>query len=126
MLNWYDTWPIFLYISENPDNIKGLGMDLIHKILENKQKDDSMYATIERLSGVPIKTILGGMSKRLATMDFSRQKFYLEHLNNETLREPGKSEWQYPVTHLLIQSTEDRIYLVLMTKCPVHSSTQWR
>lgn len=95
MLNWYDTWPIFLYISENPDNIKGLGMDLIHKILENKQKDDSMYATIERLSGVPIKTILGGMSKRLATMDFSRQKFYLEHLNNETLREPGNREKLY-------------------------------
>ena len=95
MLNWYDTWPIFLYISENPDNIQGLGMDLIHKILENKQKDDSMYATIERLSGVPIKTILGGMSKRLATMDFSRQKFYLEHLNNETLREPGNREKIY-------------------------------
>ena len=95
MLNWYDTWPIFLYISENPDNIPGLGMDLMHKILENKQKDDSMYATIERLSGVPIKTILGGMSKRLATMDFSRQKFYLEHLNNETLREPGNREKIY-------------------------------
>ena len=95
MLNWYDTWPLFLYISENPDNINGLGMDLIHKILENKQKDSSMYATIERLSGVPIKTILGGMSKRLATMDFSRQKFYLEHLNNETLREPGNREKLY-------------------------------
>lgn len=95
MLNWYDTWPLFLYISENPDNIQGLGMDLMHKILENKQKDDSMYATIERLSGVPIKTILGGMSKRLATMDFSRQKFYLEHFNNETLREPGNREKIY-------------------------------
>ncbi|MBO4456489.1 MAG: hypothetical protein J5802_02080 [Butyrivibrio sp.] len=95
MLNWYDTWPIFLYISENPDNIDGLGMDLIHKILENKQKDESMYATIERLSGVPIKTILGGMSKRLATMDFSRQKFYLEHLNNETLRQAGNREKIY-------------------------------
>jgi outer membrane biosynthesis protein TonB len=95
MLNWYDTWPIFLYISENPDHIDGLGMELMHKILENKQQDSSMYATIERLSGVSIKTILGGMSKRLATMDFSRQKFYLEHLNNETLREAGNREKIY-------------------------------
>ncbi len=82
MLNWYDTWPIFLYISENPDNIDGLGLDLMHKIFSNTQSDNSMYATIERLSGVSIKTILGGMTKRLATMDFSRQPYYIEELNN--------------------------------------------
>ena len=85
MLQWYDTWPLFLYITENPDNIDGLGLELMHKILENTQKDESMYATIERLSGVPIKTVLGGMTKRLATLDFSRQEHYLKHLNEETL-----------------------------------------
>lgn len=41
-----------------------------------------------------------------------------------------QSEWQYPVTHLLIQSTEDRIYLVLMTvpsplKHTVEMSSHW-
>ena len=34
MLNWYDTWPIFLYITENPDNISGLGLSLMHKLFE--------------------------------------------------------------------------------------------
>ena len=85
MLNWYDTWPIFTYISENPDNIDGLGMELMHKMLEYNGENANMYDTLEKLSGVSIKTILGGMSKRLATMDFERQKYYLEHLNNEVL-----------------------------------------
>ncbi len=85
MLNWYDTWPIFLYISENPDNIPGLGMELMHKIVQHNGENESMYDTIESLSGVSIKTILGGMSRRLATMDFSRQEHYLNRLNNEVL-----------------------------------------
>ncbi|GEM_PF-5062536 len=95
MLNWYDTWPIFLYISENPDNIDGLGMELMHKIFENTQSDETMYATIERLSGVDIKTILGGMARRMATLDFSRQEHYLKHLNEETLTVEGNYEKIY-------------------------------
>ena len=47
MLNWYDTWAIFLYITENPDNIDGLGLDLMHKILEEGDSSTSMYTTIE-------------------------------------------------------------------------------
>lgn len=89
MLNWYDTWPIFLYISENPDHIDGLGMNVIHKILENGTDSSSMYSMIEKYSGVSIKTILGGMSKHLATMDFSRQTYYLQRLNNEALTVDG-------------------------------------
>ena len=79
--NWYDAWPILLYISENPDNIDGLGMELMHKLFENKQIDDTIFTTIERLSGVSIKTILGNMTRRLATMDFDRQEHYLNRLN---------------------------------------------
>lgn len=89
MLNWYDTWPIFLYITENPDNIDGLGLDLMHKILEEGDSSTSMYTTIEKFSGVSIKTILAGMSKRMATMDFERQDSYLKHLNEEALTVDG-------------------------------------
>ena len=92
MLNWYDTWPLLLYISENPDNIDGLGMELIHKIFEYDGANASMYDLIENLSGVSIKTVLGGMTRRLATMDFSRQEHYLNRLHNETLTVSGKFE----------------------------------
>lgn len=92
--NWYDAWPILLYISENPDNIDGLGMDLIHKLLENDTADDTLFATIERLSGVSVKEILGGLTRRLVTMDFSRQQYYLGYLN-DLLAESGNYEKIY-------------------------------
>ncbi|MBQ6555309.1 MAG: dockerin type I repeat-containing protein [Firmicutes bacterium] len=89
MLNWYDTWPLFIYISENPDNIDGLGMELMHKIFEYNQPDNtSMYDTIELLSGVDKKEILAGMSRRMATMDFTRQQYYLQRLD-EALETEG-------------------------------------
>ena len=89
MLNWYDTWPIFLYITENPDNINGLGLSFMQKFFSDAGSYSSMYEKIERLSGVSIKTILGGMTKRLATMDFNRQSHYLEELNNSLNADSG-------------------------------------
>ena len=74
--NWYDAWPILLYISENPDNINGLGMDLIHDILENKANGSTIFAIIDELSDVSVKDILGYMTRRMVTLDFSRQQFY--------------------------------------------------
>ena len=85
MLNWYDTWPIFLYITENPDNISGLGLSLMHKLFEQGSDSANMYTMIENYSGVSIKTIMGGLTKRLATFDFKRRTAYLKHLNEETL-----------------------------------------
>lgn len=85
MLQWYDTWPIFTYISENPDNIEGLGMPLMHKILEyNAPSNASMFDTIETLSGVPKKEFLAGFTRRMATYDFSRQQYYLQSLETVT------------------------------------------
>ncbi len=74
--NWYDAWPILLYISENPDNINGLGMDLIHDILENKADGSTIFAIIDQLSDVSVKDILGYMTRRMVTLDFSRQEYY--------------------------------------------------
>lgn len=81
MLQWYDTWPLFTYIAENPDNIEGLGMPLMHKIFEyNAPVEDSMFTTIEKLSGVSSKEVLAGFTRRMANYDFSRQEFYLMRL----------------------------------------------
>ena len=81
MLQWYDTWPFFTYISENPDNIDGLGMPLMHKIFEyNAPSGQSMFTTVEKLSGVPAKEVLAGFTRRMATYDFSRREFYQKQL----------------------------------------------
>ena len=80
--NWYDVWPIFLYIEENPDQISGLGHDAILKILKNNQEDETFFHTIERLTGVEIEKILGGFERRLVTMDFDAQSHYQKSLND--------------------------------------------
>ncbi len=109
MLNWYDTWPIFLYISENPDNIDGLGMEVMRKICAYDSSNKSMYDVIEELSGVSIKTILAGMSRRMATYDYSRQEHYFARLREAaaydssvysklytTLQKADSNGWQSP------------------------------
>lgn len=77
---WYDAWPILLYITENPDNMQGLGLDLMKKILKDSSTG-TMFDKIERLSGTPLKEILGGYSKRMVTYDFKRQDRYKVRLN---------------------------------------------
>lgn len=78
--NWYDAWPILLYITENPDNMQGLGLDLMRSILRDRSTG-SMFDKIERLSGTPLKDILGGYTKRMVTYDFKRQASYKVRLN---------------------------------------------
>ncbi|MBQ7266430.1 MAG: hypothetical protein IJS61_10075 [Firmicutes bacterium] len=74
---WYDTWPLFTYITENPDNINGLGLGLMNKLFEYSQiRNKSMYDIIETLSGVDKKTLLGYFARRMATFDFERKEMY--------------------------------------------------
>ena len=80
--NWYDVWPIFLYIEENPDQISGLGHDAILKILKNNKEDTTFFHTIERVTGVEIEKILGGFERRLVTMDFKSQSRYQKSLKD--------------------------------------------
>lgn len=82
--NWYDAWPLFLYLNENPDDMDGLGSDLMHKLLENTSTDTTYFDTIAKLSDASMKDILGGMARRLVTMDFKRQESYLTYYK-ETL-----------------------------------------
>ena len=116
MLNWYDTWPIFLYIKENPDNIDGLGLQVIQDLMQKGNDTDCMYDQIEEFSGVSIKTILGGMARRLATMDFERQSSYLEHLNDEVLTVDGN----YDKIYTTLESADSEGYqTVPSSKAPM-------
>lgn len=92
--NWYDAWPIFLYINENPDNLGGLGHQALLNLLTYGQEDSTYFASMEKVTGVSIKEILGGMARRMVTMDFKSQEYYLEHLD-ELLRTRGNYEKIY-------------------------------
>ena len=79
--NWYDAWPIFLYINENPDNIKGLGHQALLNLLTYKNENTTYFKSIAEATGVSVKEILGGTARRMVTVDFNAQKYYLEHLD---------------------------------------------
>lgn len=78
--NWYDDWAILLYVTENPDNVNGLGLKVMQDILHSNQ-NTNMFTSLEDMSGVSIKDILGGYARRMVTMDYSRQNCYLRYLN---------------------------------------------
>nr|WP_302597259.1 DUF6055 domain-containing protein [uncultured Cellulosilyticum sp.] len=78
--NWYDDWAILLYATENPDNMNGLGLQLMQNLVHSSESGN-MFQVLEKLSGVSIKDILGGYARRMVTMDYSRQENYLKYLN---------------------------------------------
>ncbi|CAF1346579.1 unnamed protein product [Adineta ricciae] len=111
--NWYDIWLIFSYISENPDNIAGLGHQALVNIITYKQERPTFFATISEVTGVSIKDILGGLSRRLVTMDFKAKKYYLEHLDS-FLKVPGHSSDVYTT----LQSGSDGWMVVPNNRAP--------
>ncbi|CAF1197605.1 unnamed protein product, partial [Didymodactylos carnosus] len=92
--NWYDSWPIFLYIYENPDYIIGLGKQALLKIMTYRKEETTYFKAITAVTHVSIKEILGGMARRMVTMDFKAQKYYLQHLD-ELLKIIGNREKIY-------------------------------
>lgn len=78
--NYYDAWPFLLYVTENPDNMNGLGLDLMRKMFRDTG-NDIMFDKLARLSGTSTKDMLGGYARRMVTMDFERQSSYLNFFN---------------------------------------------
>lgn len=54
----------------------------MYKLLHDKG-NETMFEKIERLSGQPLKEILAGYTRRMVTMDFSRQSHYLKYLDEQ-------------------------------------------
>lgn len=93
MKNYYDAWPFLLYVTENPDHMNGLGMNLMVKMLHDTS-NEVMFDKLQRLSGTSTKDMLGGYARRMVTMDFKRQSSYLDYLN-DALKESGNYDKIY-------------------------------
>ena len=78
--NSNDSWPFINYLSENPDNIDGLGLDLIHYILENKDFSNIFDILKDKLD-TSLQDIIGNYTKRMITMDFANKEKYLYYLD---------------------------------------------
>lgn len=80
MKNYYDAWPFLLYVTENPDKMNGLGLQLMRNMLHDTQ-DETMFKKLQRLSGTSVKDMLGGYARRMVTFDFKRQSCYMDEFN---------------------------------------------
>lgn len=68
--DYYEYWPFLQYLEENPDNLPGLGKGFLVRMVKQAGRNEYPYDNIARVSGTPIKTILGNFAKRMATQDF--------------------------------------------------------
>ena len=74
--NYYEVWPFLMYLSFNPDNIDGLGVKCVKRIISEAKQDEYPFDTITRLFGTDAQTIFGNYSKRMATFDFGAKEAY--------------------------------------------------
>lgn len=112
MKNYYDAWPFLLYVTENPDNMNGLGMPLMNSVLHDA-KNEVMFDKMERLSGTSIKDMLGGYARRMVTLDFSRQSSYMNYLN-ELLEDSSN----YDKIYTNLESSQDNWLKVPDSRAP--------
>ncbi|MCB1132472.1 MAG: hypothetical protein KDN05_15200, partial [Verrucomicrobiae bacterium] len=70
--HYYDCWPIFLYLDENPDGMPGLGGDLTRRLWRESQQGEYLYSSIERLTpAASLKDVIGNYARRSVTWDYS-------------------------------------------------------
>ncbi|CBF83081.1 hypothetical protein AN3259.2 [Aspergillus nidulans FGSC A4] len=72
--NYYQSWPLFTYMTNNPDNFTGLGTDSVLQL--NKQYDvgsnETPLHTLQRLVGAtPIAKVIGRYWAHMAYVDIS-------------------------------------------------------
>lgn len=74
--NYYETFPFLLYLSYNPDNLPGLGLDAMHKLLSQSNPNEYPLDMITRILGVDAHEVLGHYAKHMAVMDFGESAAY--------------------------------------------------
>ncbi|PXV86319.1 F5/8 type C domain-containing protein [Lachnotalea glycerini] len=112
MKNYYDAWPFLVYVSENPDHMTGLGMELMVKMFRDST-DELMFDKLQRISGISTKDMLGGYARRMVTLDFDRQSSYMSYLN-ELLKDSAN----YSKIYTTLESTSDGWLKVTDAKAP--------
>ncbi|MBR6792594.1 MAG: N-acetylglucosamine-1-phosphate uridyltransferase [Ruminococcus sp.] len=86
--NYYEVWPFLVYLSYNPDNLPGLGMDCVKRIISEAQPNEYPFDTIARLFGTDAQTVFGHYAKRMATFDFGAQEAYQSEFNRIMSQSP--------------------------------------
>ncbi|KAL3429157.1 hypothetical protein BDV09DRAFT_190363 [Aspergillus tetrazonus] len=107
--NYYQSWPLFTYMTNNPDNFTGLGTDSVLQL--NKQYDvgsnETPLHTLQRLIGdTPIAKVIGRYWAHMAYVDISEAA-------NEVFLQQRES-----LTYDNLESSSDGTYTVKSDRQP--------
>ena len=81
--NYYEVWPFLVYLSYNPDNLPGLGLDAVKRIISEAKPNEYPMDTITRLFGTDAQTVFGHYAKRMATFNFAVKNAYQSEFNKK-------------------------------------------
>lgn len=113
---YYEAWPIFQYLVENPDNLEGYGKDFVVKLLQNGTASGYIYKMIEDLAEAELSETLGYFAAHMATLDFKNQKNYLAKMRS--LVTSGEFFWQQFYTLLEPVLGRENVYTVPTERAP--------
>ncbi|MBQ9695058.1 MAG: N-acetylglucosamine-1-phosphate uridyltransferase [Oscillospiraceae bacterium] len=86
--NYYEVWPFLVYLSYNPDNLPGLGIDAVKRIISEANPGEYPFDTITRLFGTDAQVVFGHYAKRMATFDFGAREAYQEEWRKKLAASP--------------------------------------
>ena len=86
--NYYETWPFLAYLAYNPDNLDGLGITSVHRLLSESKPDEYPLDMITRILGTDAHIVLGNYAKRMVTFDFGMKDAYRERFNTVMSQTP--------------------------------------
>jgi hypothetical protein len=70
--NYYQSWPFLTYLTNNPDDISGLGQDTLHQMMVqySQQSNETPLHTLQRVAGeTSVASIIGSYWARMAFVD---------------------------------------------------------
>lgn len=83
--DYYDTWLLFQYLEENPDNLPNLGQGTVVKLWQGASHNEFPFDTIKRMiSPTSLKDVLGYYARRHATLDFKHKTLYKKSFTSWT------------------------------------------
>lgn len=115
---YYEAWIFLQYLTENPDNIDGLGKDFMARLQTEALPDEYPFDTIERLTECDMKALIGNFAKHMATLDFKEKELYNDSLA-ESLEDPFV--WQLIYTQPEPAPDKENCYIVPAEKAPMQT-----
>ncbi|MBN9692121.1 MAG: hypothetical protein J0M24_17900 [Verrucomicrobia bacterium] len=91
-VHYYDHWPLFVYLDENPDDLPELrpsadGRSFSARVWQESLPGEYLYDTLGRLAPqVGVKDLLGYYVRRNVTWDYSQQQYLRAALNTQDPR----------------------------------------